>query len=329
MKNMQNYRKMRGMSLVELLIAIMLSVMMLAGAISIFMGSKETFRLGEDLSRIQEAQRYATNRFINDIAPAGFMGCAKPILFNKTKNKRESNIVSSIPVTSDLTDFSNVIIGGEGNGHNNTDTLTVHYAQVGTSIPLETESGAVRQDSDFPISASHPAYGELEDKDDIIISDCKAISAVRVEGDPSGGQLKHTGSDQDHNFGDQTQGVAGPIIYKLDAVRYEVVIVDDPDHADRQTSVLFATRLGGNREPILDGVEDFQLEYGIDTNGDRVAERYVNWAAVDGNNWELFISSIRVTLTINPGDSVTDENGVDDEFSKTSVFTVALRNHGV
>lgn len=332
MRMRTNCARMRGMSLVEMLLAITLSVMLLAGAISIFMGSKETFNLGEDLSRVQESLRYASTRFINDIAPAGYMGCAKSIRLNPSTDQRQNNIVSTIPldnstpVTAELTDFSRVIIGGESTGPNGSDSLTVHYAMVGTSIPLITDQGAVREGSNFPISASNPNTGDLESGDNIIISDCYAVSAVQLTADPAGGELQHTGSDQDYNFGDTTQAVAAPVIYRLDAVNYQLIQVPD-GCADDCTTVLTATRLGEAQQQILDGVEDFQLEYGIDVNGDDVAERYVNWTTVFNNGWQLFINSIRVTLTINPGDPVP--NGQDPVFANTSIFTVALRNHGV
>ena len=45
----------RGLTLVELMISMVLSLMIMGGAISIFMGSKETFRLEEDLSRAHRA----------------------------------------------------------------------------------------------------------------------------------------------------------------------------------------------------------------------------------------------------------------------------------
>ncbi|WP_039959708.1 PilW family protein, partial [endosymbiont of Riftia pachyptila] len=81
----------QGLTLVELMIALVLSLLLMSGAISIFMSSKQTFKLEENVSRIQESMRYVASRFINDFAGGGFYGCAQS---SKDGNSNVTNVVS-------------------------------------------------------------------------------------------------------------------------------------------------------------------------------------------------------------------------------------------
>ncbi len=65
----------RGFSMVELMIAITISLLLLAGVIQIFSASRQTYTLQDGMSRLQENARYALQRISQDIARSGYMGC--------------------------------------------------------------------------------------------------------------------------------------------------------------------------------------------------------------------------------------------------------------
>jgi hypothetical protein len=117
----------------------------------------------------------------------------------------------------------------------------------------------------------------------------------------------------------------------MDGVAYKLVTVG-PDSDGKYVSQLMATRLGDSPQPLLDGVEDFQVEYGIDTNKDLSAERYLNWDQIVGGNFQSRIVSVRISLIMNAGKPQTDTLGrvtdAEKNMVKNSVFTVALRNRG-
>ena len=68
-------RSQRGLSLVEILVALVLSLILTAGVIQLFVGSKQTYRFHEGLSRIQENGRFALDLLAKDIRSAGYFGC--------------------------------------------------------------------------------------------------------------------------------------------------------------------------------------------------------------------------------------------------------------
>lgn len=69
------YRLARGVSLVEMMIAITLASFLLIGLIQVFAGSKAAYQLSEGLSRSQENGRFALEFMQRDIRMAGHFGC--------------------------------------------------------------------------------------------------------------------------------------------------------------------------------------------------------------------------------------------------------------
>jgi len=68
-------RKMGGVSLVELLIAMTLGLILLAGMLAVFSGNKRSSELNTAMANIQENARFALNALAKDIRMAGFQGC--------------------------------------------------------------------------------------------------------------------------------------------------------------------------------------------------------------------------------------------------------------
>ncbi len=158
MKNHIKMGRMSGLSLVELLVAATISTLLLTAAISIFLASKESFNVSEDISRVQENIRYTSGRIFRDVSTAGYMGCAPFVSANR----------STVPnmVADSLGDFSKAIIGGESVGPNESDSLTLHYARIDTAVPYDDSRGAYSGgNTGFQANAASGDYQE----DDIIV----------------------------------------------------------------------------------------------------------------------------------------------------------------
>ena len=65
-------RRQCGFSLVEVMVALVISLFLIAGVIQLFIGSKQAYRFHEALSRIQENGRFALQAMTRDILMAGF-----------------------------------------------------------------------------------------------------------------------------------------------------------------------------------------------------------------------------------------------------------------
>ena len=66
----------QGLSLVELMVAMVLGLILSAGIIQLFVGSKQTYRFHDAMSRVQENARFAIDALSYDLRMAGDMGCS-------------------------------------------------------------------------------------------------------------------------------------------------------------------------------------------------------------------------------------------------------------
>ena len=64
----------RGFSLVELMVALVITLILLAGIGQIFLSSKKSFTIQDSLGRMQENGRYAMETLAQDVRRAGFWG---------------------------------------------------------------------------------------------------------------------------------------------------------------------------------------------------------------------------------------------------------------
>ena len=76
---MKNKHYQIGLSLIEVMIALLLGAFLVGGVLQIFIGSKQTYRMQENLSRLQENGRLALDLIGRDIRMTGYWGClARP-----------------------------------------------------------------------------------------------------------------------------------------------------------------------------------------------------------------------------------------------------------
>ena len=67
-------RAARGLSLIELMVALSIGALLLAGAVTVYMQSRNTYRTNDVASRMQEVGRYALDVISPDVRLAGFWG---------------------------------------------------------------------------------------------------------------------------------------------------------------------------------------------------------------------------------------------------------------
>ena len=65
-----------GLSLVELMIALTLSVTLILGIFTVYTNSSQTTRVGESLARVQESGRIGLEIMSKEVRMAGYQGCS-------------------------------------------------------------------------------------------------------------------------------------------------------------------------------------------------------------------------------------------------------------
>lgn len=309
-----------GLSLIELMIAITISLALLTGVVQIFSSSKAAYRTQEALSRVSENIRFAIETLNQDISRANFWGCnTDPAMVANHLNSASPNFI----------DFAaGGLIGSEGN-NGDPDTIRVRGLY---GIPATTQNVV---GADQPVNLRAVNNNILPDSI-LAISDCRNTDIFQVTGisenngvtvlehgivaTQSPGNIRNRLSRED--YGENS------IIYRADEILYSI----GPDNQDggNNRNALIRQR-NGVPVPLISDVDDFQVVYGEDTDNDQIVNRYVP-AGTAGLNFANVIS-VRVTLTLSsPQDNVSPAQrnlggGItDNRLARTITSTIALKN---
>ena len=98
----------RGLSMVELLVAMVIQFILLAAMIYVYSGSKQMFTVNEQMGRVQENGRHATDALLYDIRMSGYAGC------RSMEDITPNIIANSAPTFSSFADGLTVYEGGTG-----------------------------------------------------------------------------------------------------------------------------------------------------------------------------------------------------------------------
>lgn len=85
--------KQSGIGLIELMIAMTLSLFIGAAVIQVFISQRQTYQAQDDMARLQENARFAFEQIASDLRQVGYWGCSrKAQIFNNTNNPNYSTI---------------------------------------------------------------------------------------------------------------------------------------------------------------------------------------------------------------------------------------------
>lgn len=325
------YKALPGFSLVELMVAMALSMVLLLGVVSIYTNSKQTYNTQEGLSRLQENARFAMGRISREIAAAGFLGCLEasravngdPVVRNTLTNQADVNNLA-VPV-----------FGTNNNGALGSDIITVSRANGATAVPVD--SPMVNSTGSLTLDSGHPAYADIAQYDTVVVADCSRAVAFMVTNAPgNNGVLQHatgvphptTGqtnatTDFEWEFGSPNNSLASLMV-----VSGNTYAIGDSARGACAAATPGYCALLENGAELIEGVQDLQVVYGEDTNGDTEVDVYRAANAVA--DWSQVVSA-RLTLTINEVERVQGANtGVTDpQMARTYTSVIRIRSRGV
>lgn len=304
----------KGLSLVELMVAITVGLILLAGVLQIFASSQQSYRVQEATSRLQENGRFAIEFLSRDIRMAGYRSCGG----SATKVTNALNGATPGVLPAAIEGFESPAPTPAVPAAPGTDTLTLRTA-FGEPIPVL--AGMASSTGPIPVAGNNG----LTQFGIVMVSNCDRTAVLQItNANPSpvsgaAGSIEHA------------VGVPGNAFQDLDTTFL-------PDNAEvirlRTTTYYIAPGAAGGlslwsgANELVEGVDNMQLLYGEDTdaNADGAANRYVpaNAAGLDMDR----VVSVRVTLTLRTLDnnvSLTAAAG-DRRLRRQFATTVALRN---
>lgn len=297
-----------GFSLVEFMVAITVSLILMAGVLQIFLSSKQSHRMQEALSRLQENGRFAVQFIVRDVRATDFWGCHGDSV-NVTNNLDS--------VSAGYIDFTTAtIVGVDGGAGSDTLTVTGAYA---TGMQVVTPY-MVNESANLHITAG----ANLTAADIVMVSDCTAADIFQVTNvNPVGAksQVVHNVGEPGILPGNATSWLSKTYegdaqIYRVRRVSYFV------QNGAYGGPSLFRNENGINQE-LLEGIEDIQVLYGEDTDGDGSANRYVV-AGTAGLTMDDVVS-LRITLSLRTEDDSLSSAG-DGRVRHSFTTTIAIRN---
>ena len=326
--------------MVEILISLVISLFLLGGIVQVYVANKATYRFTDSISRIQENGRFAMETLTQDLRLAGFWGCAT---FDPTDT---TNIVNNLdPASADydpvLHDFTaqGAIQGTENDGLNGSDSITLRGAK-----PNQLN---VHPPYNLPTSnaINVTATTNVETDDIVMISNCRGADIFQVTSvnDPVVDQnaIGHViGSGAPGNFNPDTCAGGGGLhclsqTYGSDSAMFELQTVTYTIAAGASGEPALWRSENGTNVELIEGVEELQLLYGIDDDGDNYANQYVPAAAVPDMN---AVIAVRLMLLLSSeNDFVTEDpqaytfNGAtvipaDRRLRQVFTTTIGLRN---
>ncbi|MFN2308476.1 MAG: PilW family protein [Gammaproteobacteria bacterium] len=352
-------RTQTGLSLVEIMIAMVIGLILTAGVIQLFIGSKQTYRFQDGLSRTQENARFALEALNSDIRMAGNLGCtafvqnvntllnAPPASFNPQAGIQGWEAAGTAPGNSfNLPAETAAVVDASGGSWSTAGGAILDAATL--SVPgsdilriWRGDGRAGRIDATSTTTGANIDIVTMEgiafnDGDILLLSDCENADWVQMcggggctPGNTATAILTRPGTDS--------------TVMRIQSYIYYVGKRND---ATDSPPGLFRRPLGvtggngaaaGAAEEVVEGVENMQVLYGVDTNANRIVDNYVT--ANNVSNWNNVVS-VQIALLMRAterGDDIsgaatytlagTDANAANDRRLRQIVSTtVTLRN---
>ena len=309
----------KGLTLVELMIAMAIGVLLLLGVSLLFTQNRQSYRQNEEIARIQENARFAIDELGRDLAMAGFFaemvnGGAVQLHPNLTGSPR---LVDCGGAAAWLTSFAGGLLDGAvriADQVAGTGAATAEFGCVGagTTIRAGTDMVGVRRTGGVPSFWASSVAGVAPGCDLTLPSGASCIRPV-----PGQGVFVRENSTQAVLFHGADAGTVTMLPpYEDWEYSPRVYYVADVDVAGDIVPTLCRMRLNndtaGSPQPYVEeclvpGVEDFQVELGIDTDGDGAANAYVSNPTV--NDLRLAVS-VRLYLLMR---AIQIDVGYEDE----------------
>lgn len=322
--------RMRGLSLIELMIAMLLGLLVVGAAIGIFLTNKRTYTATESLGRVQENVRTAFELMAQDVREASGNPCVNNLPIVNVLNNPASNWWSNLNnwgdgvrgfnTTEEMVglDFGSEAgerVSGTGAlqllaGDDNVTTIETHDAGTGQFTVNTTTTGYAAGDLMLACNSSQASLFQAS----AVAGD--TISYVAGAGSPGNcttglGLPFNCASGTPYQFATPTS-----VLVRLHPVRWYI------GNNGREGRSLYQSRLqmtggvmGTINEEVAEGVTNIQVAYLVAD-----AATYVDVSAVP--DWSR-VTSMRITISLEGQERV----GPDGEpITRQLVHVVSLRN---
>ena len=323
----------RGLTLVELMISMMLGLLVVGSASAIFISNRQTYRATEGLGRVQENGRMAFELMSRDLREAGGNPCGN------ADRKEPMKLVNVLNATSNWwANWSDGIVGYEAamttapaNRIAGTDAVALMSGDTSSGVTVVSHNPTSAQ---FQVNTT--GHG-MNDGDIAIVCDWRQASLFQISNaqpginttivhNPGGAVspgncskgLGYANPPKCTVNGTPYQYGANSMVVRLHAVRWFIGSTPGGGRSlFRSTLVNQGGVLVARDQQIAEGVNNMQLQYLLEG-----AVGYVDATAIPVNRWRN-VTAVRVNLDM----LSADRAGVGGaQLARRIAHTVTLRN---
>ncbi|MEL7537461.1 MAG: PilW family protein [Pseudomonadota bacterium] len=241
-----------GLSLVELLVSLAIGSFLIIGALTVYTQNRATYISNEQLARVQENAQFALDVIEPHIRLSSYWG---------------------------QTSRWNDVDGAKTDLDNNPNNLTIPADNCDPGWPWDLEQAIAAENNTYNLGCA-PKHIAQTDSDVLITRHASVATAaptagrIQIRSSRTRAQLFSNGVEP--NLG----GGATELTYDLSVNAFYVAERSDlfPDYPSLRRKVL--REVGGAPvivdEEVAPGVENMQVQFGLDTDGDNSVDRYVD-----------------------------------------------------
>ncbi len=256
---MSKFNKQHGFTLVELMIALVITLILMAGISQVFLSSKKSFTIQDTLARQQENGRYVLDTLGQDLRRAGYLGSLEGI----TAVGGTAGEVTENGTCAGNDNTWGRMLGSRVYGMNDTNTSHLSgatYACIPSADHLRGDILVVRYQAPWIVGGlTTPNF-----EDDRLYLRSSLSMATLFKG------------RDEANPGNGIAG--GGRTSALVARAYYVGPSASGTCEGAAVPALFRESLDANGRPVAEeiayGIDNFQVRYGVDLNGDGSVEQY-------------------------------------------------------
>lgn len=347
-----------GFSLVEIMIAMALSLLLLAGVATMFVSSKTTYEVNDRLTQVQENGRFALETIMRDIRGAGYLGCFRPGLatkgtFTNTLNTPTAiaanygNAVTGFDFQAPGTwapllapaDVPNVTDGG--------DVIAVRLPVVGIPF-LHLNAAMTSKTDDLHVDKFTAGTGPFHNNQILMLANCQHRTIFEITNyDDVGGVIQHNKSsatatspgnasdDLGYAFDPNNLNDGAGALVVTQTTTYYIGSTDPT-----KPPSLWRRNGTGNAEELVDGIQDLQMLFGVNDSNDRFVTKYVTANNIAPTDIVVSVSVGVLACSLDEYGTKTDTTTydvLDDKFKAPGdrrlrqVFssTAMIRNNGL
>lgn len=337
-------RRFAGFSMVELLVSTALTLLLTGGIVAVFIGSRTTQNANERFAQVQETARLALDLMARDIRAAGYGGCvSRPRYVNSSLDQSGSDSWNF--VGAPIHGYEGTALGASHAPArealafvaSESDALLLR-APVANARTLRLQRDMASDDEPLFVGDADKANWRVGDI--VLAHSCEAHSYFAVSRLEATEVHHDLESDEDGPAGTARLNSTASLGYTFSSGAEltpvaTVVYYVSPSVRRPSESTLWRRAGRQSAEEIAAGVEQMQLQFGVDQDGDAAVDSYVDADAVE--DWRT-VRSVSVMLVIRALDSSQSDTAThprssepagEDEESKRQTFStvVSLRNY--